>query len=67
MAHNGFFLAMAHWQLGHKEEARRQYDKSVGWMENSENSESNADELIRFRAEAAELLGIPTDNDPQPE
>ena len=28
-----FFLAMAHWQLDHKEEARKWYDQAVRWME----------------------------------
>jgi tetratricopeptide (TPR) repeat protein len=49
------FLAMAHWRLGHKEEARRWYDKSIPWM--ARNSPSM--ELDCFRAEAVELLGIP--------
>jgi tetratricopeptide (TPR) repeat protein len=52
---NKFFLAMAHWQLGEKEEARKWYKMSVEWME---KYESDNDELRRFRAEAAELLGI---------
>jgi tetratricopeptide (TPR) repeat protein len=51
-----FFLAMAHWQLGHTDEARNWHEKAVEWMEN--NSPDN-DELRRFRAEAADLLGIP--------
>ena len=46
---------MAHWQLGHKEEARKWYDQAVGWMET--NNPRN-EELLRFRAEAAELLKI---------
>ena len=50
-----FFLAMAHWQLGHKDEARTWYDKAVEWME---KNEPKNEELLRFRAEAAELLGI---------
>jgi tetratricopeptide (TPR) repeat protein len=50
-----FFLSMAHWQLGHKEEARQWYDKAVEWME--KNRPEN-EELLRFRGEAAELLGI---------
>jgi tetratricopeptide (TPR) repeat protein len=58
--HNGFFLAMAHWQLGHKEEARRQYDKSVEWMEKYKPAD---EKLKRFRAEAAELLGIAEEPD----
>jgi tetratricopeptide (TPR) repeat protein len=53
-----FFLAMAHWQLGKKEKARRLYDQAVEWMD--KNQPKNA-ELIRFRAEAAELLGVKND------
>src|SRR5262249_52976700 len=45
-------LAMAHWRLGHKEEARAWYDKAVGlatvWPE----------ELRRFRSEAEEVQGL---------
>ena len=54
-ASDWFFLAMAHWQLGHKDEARKWYDKAVEWMD--KNQPKN-EELLRFRAEAAELLGI---------
>ena len=50
-----FFLAMAHWQLGDKPQARSWYDKAVPWME--KNQPKN-EELIRFRAEAAALLGV---------
>src|SRR5207248_11473243 len=52
---NTFFLAMAHWQLGNKEEARKWYAKAVGWMD---QHGSRNEELRRFRAEAAGLLGI---------
>jgi Flp pilus assembly protein TadD len=51
-----FFLAMACWQLGDKPQARSWYDKAVGWME---KNQPTAEELIRFRAEAAALLGLP--------
>jgi tetratricopeptide (TPR) repeat protein len=51
-----FFLAMAHWQLGHKDEARKWYQQAATWMQ--KNQPNNA-ELRRFRAEAAELLGLP--------
>jgi WD40 repeat protein/serine/threonine protein kinase/Tfp pilus assembly protein PilF len=54
-AYDWFFLAMAHWQLGQKDEARKWYDKAAAWME--QNKPKDAD-LLRFRAEAAELLGI---------
>ena len=50
-----FFRAMAHWQLGEKEEARRWYDKAVKWTDQNKPED---EQLRRFRAEAAELLGI---------
>ncbi|HMC10392.1 MAG TPA: tetratricopeptide repeat protein, partial [Pirellulaceae bacterium] len=50
-----FFLAMAHWQLGHKDEARKWYDQAVRWMEKYKPQD---EELGRFRAEAAELLEV---------
>jgi uncharacterized protein HemY len=52
---NWFFLATAHWQLGEKDKARQSYEKAVEWMD--QNDPKN-DELRRFRAEAAELLGV---------
>ena len=30
-----FFLAMAHWQLGQKDDARKWYDRAIQWMEKS--------------------------------
>jgi tetratricopeptide (TPR) repeat protein len=54
-AGDSFFLAMAHWQLGNKAEARQWYDKGAKWMD--KNAPGN-NELRRFRTEAAELLGI---------
>jgi tetratricopeptide (TPR) repeat protein len=57
---NGFFLSMAHWQLGHKYEAHQHYQKSVVWMQkNMPDDEQQIEELIRFRAEAERLLGLP--------
>ncbi|MBI3862500.1 MAG: protein kinase [Planctomycetia bacterium] len=53
--HNGFFLAMVHWQLGSKEQARQWYDQSVEWMAKNDPADK---ELIQFRAEASQLLGI---------
>jgi hypothetical protein len=50
---NAFFLAMAHWQLGHKDEARQWYDKAVMWMEKNSPKDEG---LGRFRAEAEELM-----------
>jgi serine/threonine protein kinase/Flp pilus assembly protein TadD len=52
-----FFLAMAHWQLGEKDQARDWYAKAVAWMEKNQPKDLA---LTRFRAEAAELLGIKT-------
>jgi serine/threonine protein kinase/Tfp pilus assembly protein PilF len=50
-----FFLAMAHWQLGEREEARQRYQQAVDWMAKSRTKD---EELRRFRAETAELLGL---------
>ena len=50
-----FFLAMAHWKLGAKDKAREWYDKAVRWMD---TNQPKNEELRRFRAEAAELLGL---------
>jgi tetratricopeptide (TPR) repeat protein len=50
-----FFLAMAHWQLGDKDQARQWYAKAVSWMEEHRAKDQ---ELARFRAEAEELLGM---------
>jgi hypothetical protein len=46
---------MAHWQQGDKELARTLYDKTVEW---SAKNSPDDDELRRFLAEAAMLLGI---------
>ena len=48
-------LAMCHWQLGEKTEARRLFDESVAWQE--ENL-PDSPLLKRQRQEAAELLGL---------
>jgi tetratricopeptide (TPR) repeat protein len=54
-ADGGLILAMTHWQLGEKDQARKCYDQAVRWMDT--NQPQNA-EVNRFRAEAAALLGI---------
>ncbi len=54
-----FFQAMAHYQLGDKDEAGKWYDKSVEWMEKNQPSD---EDLVRFRAEAEQLLGITPPN-----
>ncbi|MFO0888509.1 MAG: tetratricopeptide repeat protein [Isosphaeraceae bacterium] len=50
-----WFLAMARWQLGRQDEARSWYDKALAWMETHQPKD---EELLRFRAEAAALMGI---------
>jgi tetratricopeptide (TPR) repeat protein len=54
-SHDWFFLAMTHWQLGAKDKARAWYDRAVQWMD---KNQPDNEELRRFRAEAAELLGL---------
>jgi serine/threonine-protein kinase len=54
-SNDAFFLAMAHWQLGHKIDARDWYDKAVVWMQKNAPTDKT---LIGFQAEAAELLGV---------
>jgi Flp pilus assembly protein TadD len=48
-----FALAMTHWQLGAKDDARRQYDRAVAL-----SAENNNLVTRRFHAEAAALLDI---------
>lgn len=55
LSFNAFFLAVAHWQLSQKAEARSWYDRAIGWMEKNKPQD---EELRRFRAEAVELLRI---------
>jgi tetratricopeptide (TPR) repeat protein len=58
-----FVLAMVHWQLDRKDDARKWYDKAVGWME--KNAPTNK-ELLVLRAEATKLLGLPLTDKNQP-
>ncbi len=55
LSFNAFLLAMAHWQMGNKDEARQWHAQAVRWMEKNKPQD---EELRRFRTEAAELLGI---------
>lgn len=48
-----FFLAMAHWQSGDKQQGRAWYDRAVHWMD--ENRPRN-ETLRLLRAEATDLL-----------
>jgi tetratricopeptide (TPR) repeat protein/WD40 repeat protein len=54
-AFDWFFLAMAEWQLGRKDEARKWFDEALKWTQ--KNAASN-EELQQFQSEATELLGI---------
>ena len=54
-AFDWYFMAMAEWQRGNKDQARQWYDKAAAWQE---KKAKDNEELRRFRDEAAELLGI---------
>jgi WD40 repeat protein/Flp pilus assembly protein TadD len=51
-----FFRAMAHWQLGERDQARRSYEAGVRLR--VEATKSKQEDLKRFRDEAAALLGV---------
>jgi eukaryotic-like serine/threonine-protein kinase len=54
-AYDWFFVAMAQWQLGQKDEARILYAKAVQWME----KDAPQDQVLRrFGTEAANLLDL---------
>jgi serine/threonine protein kinase/Flp pilus assembly protein TadD len=55
-----FFLALAHARLGEKDKARKWYDQAVRWMD---EKQSKNPELLRFQAEAAEVLKIKSGSD----
>jgi tetratricopeptide (TPR) repeat protein len=50
-----FFLTMAHWQLGDKDQAREWHAKAIAAAPKTKN-----EELSRIQAEAARLLDTPT-------
>jgi serine/threonine protein kinase len=54
-AEDWLFLAMAHHQLGNKDEASKQYDQAVAWIK--QNNAQN-EELTRFLQEARDLLAV---------
>ena len=56
LAPNAFFLTMAHWQRGEKEEARRWYRTGADRMEKTKSADSDS---LRCQAEAAKLLSLP--------
>jgi tetratricopeptide (TPR) repeat protein len=53
------FLAMTDWRLKRKDEARGWYDRAAEWIEKKSPKGPEVEELLRFRAEAAGLIGIP--------
>jgi tetratricopeptide (TPR) repeat protein len=63
---NWFPLAIVSWHLGDGEDAKRWYDRAVGWMTKNPlsnnvymiDNESTNDELHRFRIKAANVLGL---------
>jgi hypothetical protein len=55
-ASDWYFLAMAHWQNGNKEEAGKWFDKAVEWTQEKAPQDV---EVRWFWKEAAELLGKP--------
>jgi tetratricopeptide (TPR) repeat protein/serine/threonine protein kinase len=59
-SHDAFFIAMAHWQLGDADAARKWYTAATTWMERFAPKD---EELVRFRAEAAVLMKL---SDPSP-
>src|SRR5205085_9422349 len=58
-----FFLAMAHWRLGDKDQGRNWYDRAVQWMEKKKTQD---EALRRFRAEAVEVLDEKDGRMPKP-
>jgi tetratricopeptide (TPR) repeat protein len=54
-ANDWFFLAMAHSRLDNKKEAREWYDRAAAWQQ---EKQPRNEELRRFRAEAAALVGV---------
>jgi WD40 repeat protein/serine/threonine protein kinase/tetratricopeptide (TPR) repeat protein len=61
-AYRSLYLAMARWQLGHKEQAREAYLVGMTWIEQNRgklgDDPPRLEMLIKLEAEAGELLGI---------
>ena len=58
---------MAYWQLGEKDNARREYEQGLQWLENNRpalEKNGQAEGVRRDRQEAAALLGIPEEPAP---
>jgi serine/threonine protein kinase/Flp pilus assembly protein TadD len=59
LGHFAVFLAMAHWQRGEKEQARKAFGTAQAWTGLCYPSELFEDAFPCFWAEAATLLGLP--------
>ncbi len=55
---DSFFLAMAHHQLGEKNQAKEYFQRGVEWMGDKRIPKGWQPSIWRYRAEAAEVLGI---------
>jgi tetratricopeptide (TPR) repeat protein len=62
-ADDRFFLAMARWRKGDKDEARKRFDEGVAMTKKASPPNS---EHLQFWKEAAELLGAPGPDAPEP-
>jgi tetratricopeptide (TPR) repeat protein len=49
------FLAMAHHRAGHKDEARKWYDRGIAWMDKHAPKDPT---LLRYRNQAVGVLGV---------
>jgi WD40 repeat protein/Tfp pilus assembly protein PilF len=59
--HNALFMAMSYWQLGNQEKARHWYEQGLDYQKRNRDllaKDDRGEEIERFLAEAAELLGI---------
>jgi hypothetical protein len=56
---------MAHYRLGHRDEARSHFDRALRWMSaHPYVVEPHLQQLASFRAEAEAVLAIPRDDLP---
>jgi hypothetical protein len=58
-ASDWFFVAMAHWQLNRREEARTWFSKAVDWMDQNQPDD---DELDRIRVVSTGVIGVSEDS-----
>lgn len=63
--HNWLFIAMAHWQLDDKFQAKEWYDKSLAWQTANADAAKADGELPVFYAEAAKLMTTNISKEPE--